>query len=139
VFASRFDAKGLKARWILFTVGVRLRRAALASPGSLGVSLRAHPFAGHYYTVSLWLDESSLLTFARSLEHAAAVKQITALGDVSGVLISRNTGSSRPRWRDIVQWIAETKPGPYRMESKVPVPVLSQRSEATMVIPARGD
>src|ERR1700722_4995942 len=80
VFASRFDAKGLKARWVLFAAGIRVRRHVLASPGALGVSLRAHPLAGRYYTVSMWQDEESLLAFAHSGHHREAMKLIRALG-----------------------------------------------------------
>lgn len=117
VFVSRFDAKGLKPRWVLFSAGIRLRSAVLASPGSLGVSLRAHPFAGRYYTLSMWQSEASLLAFARSADHRAAVSRITQLGSVSGVLISRDANSSRPRWRDTLQWVATAEPGPYRRDS----------------------
>jgi hypothetical protein len=115
VFASRFDAKGLKARWVLFAAGMRLRRAVLASPGAVGVGLRAHPLAGRYYTVSMWHDEASLLAFAHGGDHQAAVRRITELGPVSGVLISREDAGSRPRWGDIRRWVASAEPGPYRM------------------------
>lgn len=115
VFASRFDAKGLKARWVLFAAGMQLRRAVLASPGALGVSLRAHPIAGRYYTLSMWQDEESLLAFAHGGDHRAAVKRISQLGPVSGTLISREDDCSRPRWREILRWVASAEPGPYRM------------------------
>jgi quinol monooxygenase YgiN len=122
VFVSRFDAKGLRARWVLIAAGVRLRRAVLASPGVLGVSLRAHVIAGHFYTLSMWEDEASLLAFARGAAHRAAVRRISALGPVSGVLISREDDGARPRWGDILHWVAAAEPGPYRMAPK-PAPV----------------
>jgi hypothetical protein len=117
VFASRFDAKGLKARWVLFAAGIRLRRVVLTSPGSLGVSLRAHPLAGRYYTLSMWQDEASLVAFAHGADHQTAVKRITELGPVSGILISRPDNGARPRWGDILHWVASAEPGPYRRES----------------------
>jgi hypothetical protein len=113
VFASRFDANGLKARWVLFAAGIRLRRAVLASPGALGVSLRAHPLAGRYYTLSMWDDEASLIAFADGGDHRAAVRRISELGPVSGILISREDGASRPRWGDILHWVSSAEPGPY--------------------------
>ena len=115
VFASRFDAKGLRARVALFGAGIGLRRAVLASPGALGVSLRAHPIAGHYYTLSMWEDEAALMAFAHGPDHREAVRRIAELGPVQGVLISREDDSARPRWRPIVRWVAAAGPGPYRM------------------------
>jgi hypothetical protein len=115
VFASRFDAKGLKARWVLFAAGIRMRRAVLASPGALGVSLRAHPLAGRYYTLSMWEDEASLIAFAHRRDHLAAVRRISELGPVSGILISREAGALRPRWGDSLRWMSSAEPGPYRM------------------------
>lgn len=115
VFASRFDAKGLKARFVLLVAGIRLRRAVLASPGALGVGLRAHPIAGRYYTLSMWQDEACLLAFARGRHHGAAVARISELGPVSGVLISREDNGARPAWKDIVRWVKSADPGPYRM------------------------
>lgn len=117
VFASRFDANGLRARWVLFAAGLRLRRAVLASPGCLGASLRAHPFAGRYYTLSMWQDDASLSAFARGTPHREVVRRVTKLGPVSGILISREVDTSRPRWHDTLRWVATAKPGPYRRES----------------------
>ena len=122
VFASRFDAKGLKARWVLFAAGIRLRRAVLGSPGALGVSLRAHPIAGRYYTLSMWEDEANLLAFAHGGDHRAAVRRISELGRVSGILISREDAGARPRWGEILDWVAGAEPGPYRM-APTPAPV----------------
>lgn len=116
VFASRFDAKGLKTRWVLLAGGVRIRRAVLASPGALGVSLRAHPIAGRYYTLSMWRDEASLLDFAHGAAHRAAVTRISGLGSVNGVLISRDHACTRPRWSDILDWVSSTQPGPYHKD-----------------------
>jgi hypothetical protein len=61
LFASRYDSTGLRQAWRLFTGGIRLRSAVLRAPGALGVSARAHPFGGRYYTLSLWKDQHSLL------------------------------------------------------------------------------
>lgn len=114
VFASRFDAKGLRARWVLFRAGIRLRRAVLTCPGALGVSLRAHPFAGRYFTLSMWKDEASLLAFARGDDHRRELSRINELGPVNGILISREADCARPGWPATLQWVAHAEPGPYR-------------------------
>ena len=116
VFASFFKAKGLKHRWVLFAAGVRSRRDVLASPGALGVSLRTHLLAGRFYTVSMWQDEASLMAFAHHDNHGSAVRRISEIGPVSGVLISRESEVIRPRWGETLRWVAISEPGPYRME-----------------------
>jgi hypothetical protein len=117
VFASRTDGTGLRAGWRLFVGGIRLGGAVLRSPGALGVSVRAHPLKGHYYTMSMWEDEASLLTFAHNADHQAAVRHVAELGTVAGVLLSRESDARRPRWRETLRWLASAEPGPYRRDS----------------------
>lgn len=116
VFASYFEAKGLKGRWILFAAGIGLRRCVLASPGALGVSLRTHLLAGRFYTVSMWQDDACLMAFAHSHDHESAVRRISEIGPVGGVLISREVEVIRPRWGETLHWVAASEPGPYRVE-----------------------
>ncbi len=117
LFASRFDGTGLRAGWQLLTGGIRLRRAVLRAPGALGVSLRAHPFRGRYYTVSLWQDQQSLRAFAHGPAHQRAVRGLAELGPVGGVLVSRPAGPQRPTWPDTVRWLTALEPGPYRHQA----------------------
>jgi hypothetical protein len=115
LFASRFDSTGLRQGWRLFTGGIRLRRAVLRAPGALGVSVRAHPFSGRYYTLSLWKDQESLLAFALDPVHRNAVASMAELGSTQGVLASRDTDLRQvPAWRDTMRWLATLEPGPYR-------------------------
>jgi hypothetical protein len=115
LFASRFDSIGLRQGWRLFTGGIRLRRAVLRAPGALAVSLRANPFSGRYYTVSLWKDQESLLAFAHDFAHQNAVAGMAEFGPARGVLVSRDAHPrQRPTWRDTTRWLAALDPGPYR-------------------------
>ena len=115
LFASRFDSTGLRQGWRLFTGGIRLRRAVLRAPGALGVSVRAHPFSGHYYTLSLWKDQQSLLAFAHGPAHRNAVASMAELGPARGLLVSRDADpQQRPTWRDTMRWLAALDPGPLR-------------------------
>jgi hypothetical protein len=115
VFASRFDGAGLRQGWRLLIGGIRLRRAVLAAPGALGVSLRAHPIEGRYYTLSMWRDQESLMAFAHGPAHRRAVRGMAELGPVRGVLVSRDADpQQRPTWRDTTRWLMAVDPGPYR-------------------------
>jgi hypothetical protein len=115
LFGSRFDSTGLRQRWRLFTGGIRLRRAVGRAPGALGVSVRAHPFSGRYYTMSLWKDQKSLLAFAHDPAHRDAIAGIAELGPAAGVLVSRDADpAQRPTWRDTTRWLAALEAGPYR-------------------------
>jgi hypothetical protein len=117
VFASRFDGTGPRRGWRLFLGGIRLRRAALRSPGALGVGLRAHPLKGRYYTLSMWKDEESLKAFARGDDHRAAVRHVNELGPVSGVLLAKEADALRPRWADTLRWVDGAEPAPYRLDT----------------------
>jgi hypothetical protein len=115
LFASRFDGHGFRQAWRLFTGGMRLRRAVLGAPGALGVGLRAYPLQGRYYTLSLWRDQESLLAFAHDPAHRRAVRGVTELGPVRGVLVSRDADPrQRPAWRDTTRWLTALDTGPYR-------------------------
>jgi hypothetical protein len=114
LFASRFDGTGLRAGWRLLTGGIRLRRAVLRAPGALGVSLRAHPFRGRYYTLSLWRDAQSLRAFAHGPAHRHAVRSIAELGPAQGLLASRPARPQRPTWPDTLRWLATLEPSPFR-------------------------
>jgi hypothetical protein len=114
LFASRFDATGLRQRWRLLNAGIRLRREVLRAPGALGVSIRAYPLSGRYYTLSLWNDEQSLLAFAHDPAHRDAVALMAELGPPRGVLASRPADSRRPSWADALTWLGTLEQGPYR-------------------------
>jgi hypothetical protein len=131
IFASRFDAAGMRPGSLLFVGGLRLRRAVLRAPGALGVTLRAHPLRGRYYSLSLWRDADSLLAFAHSPAHQDIVHRITELGPIQGLLISRDTEpAARPTWRDTMRWLATIEPGPYGHQAGNPP--LAEHSATTV-------
>ena len=132
VFASRFDGTGFRRGWRLLIGGMRLYLAVPGAPGALGVSLRAHPIQGRYYTLSMWRDQESLMSFAHGPAHRRAVRGVAELGPVQGVLVSRDADPRhRPAWRDTKRWLTAVGTGPYRHQPQsVPVgsdPVVPER------------
>jgi hypothetical protein len=115
LFASRFDSTGIRQGWRLLTGGIRLYIAVVRAPGALGVSVRAHPVSGRYYTLSLWKDQQSLMAFAHDPAHAAAAAGMAELGPARGVLASRDADPRRrPVWPDTTRWLATLHPGRYQ-------------------------
>jgi len=115
LFVSRFDGAGPRAGIRLFTGGIRLWLAVLRTPGALGATVRACPLAGRYYTASLWRDEASLKAFAHARVHRGAVRGLADRVPVSGVLVAMPADPRRrPRWREMLRWLASVDPGPYR-------------------------
>jgi hypothetical protein len=115
LFVSRFDGAGQRAGIRLLIGGVWLWLAVLRAPGALGVTVRARPLSGRYYTVSLWRDEASLRAFAHARAHRDAVRGLAGRAPVSGVLVATPADPRRrPRWRETMRWLATVEPGPYR-------------------------
>ena len=52
---------------------LRLRRAALRTPGAGGLSLRAQPFRRTFWTLSTWHDETAIGELMRSAGHRAVM------------------------------------------------------------------
>src|ERR1700724_1556679 len=76
VMGSRFELR-TAARSPLFLVhSLRLWRQGRNSAGLMGVSLRAPPLRGTFWTLSAWTDEQALAAFARTNPHAAAMKRL---------------------------------------------------------------
>lgn len=132
VFASRLDGTGFRRGWRLLIGGMRLYLAVLGAPGALGVSVRAHPIQGRYYTLSMWRDQESLMSFAHGPAHRRAVRGVRQLGPVRGVLVSRDAHpQQRPTWRDTKHWLTTVDTGPYRHQPQsipmAPDPVVPER------------
>jgi hypothetical protein len=75
VMGSRFE---LRSRWrspAFLLLSMRIWRQARHTPGLLGVSLRAHPVSGVFWTLSAWVDEPSLRAFARTDPHRTIMKK----------------------------------------------------------------
>jgi quinol monooxygenase YgiN len=75
VMGSRFQLRSPWRSPAFFLLSMRIWRQARRSPGLLGVSLRAHPLRGDFWTLSAWTDEAALRQFARTDPHQTIMKQ----------------------------------------------------------------
>ena len=75
VMGSRFELNSAWRSPAFLLHALRIWRQARRSPGLLGVSLRAHPVAGVYWTLSAWTDEAALRAFARTDPHRTIMKR----------------------------------------------------------------
>jgi hypothetical protein len=106
------ELRRLRDAPVLFLWSSRVRRQVLKSPGALGITLRAHPLARRYYTVSAWRDEESLRRFVRSAAHREAMHLIPELTTGAGRFPSWHAPSEnmRPRWGEVFNRIDATRP-----------------------------
>jgi hypothetical protein len=74
VMGSRFELKSAWRSPVFLMHALRIWRQARRSPGILGVSLRAHPVSGVFWTLSAWTDEAALRTFAGTNPHRTIMK-----------------------------------------------------------------
>lgn len=76
VMGSRFELKSAWRSPQFLIYSLRLWRQARRSAGILGVSLRAQPMAGVFWTLSAWTSRQALTAFAGTDPHATAMKRI---------------------------------------------------------------
>lgn len=76
IMASRFRLKTALRSPQFLVYAIRIWRQARSSQGILGVSLRAYPLRGTFWTLSAWTDEAALRTFARADPHRTIIGNI---------------------------------------------------------------
>jgi hypothetical protein len=76
VMGSKFELTTALRSPAFLIYSMRLWRQARRSPGILGVSLRAQPLRGTFWTLSAWTGQQALTSFARTDPHASAMKRI---------------------------------------------------------------
>ena len=77
VMASKFELASAWRSPVFLLYALRLWRQALRSPGVLGVSLRARPLSGTFWTLSAWTDRQALYAYAKTAPHGPAMKKIS--------------------------------------------------------------
>jgi hypothetical protein len=75
VMGSRFELASAWRSPAFLLHSLRIWRQARRSAGLLGVSLRAYPVAGVFWTLSAWTDEAALRAFAGANPHRTIMKR----------------------------------------------------------------
>lgn len=75
VLASRLDLRSLRTVPAFLRMAMKVRKQVLASPGAVGVSLIAEPFAKTFWTLSAWADQASLDMFVASEPHLGVMRR----------------------------------------------------------------
>ncbi len=107
VLASRIPARRLSSTGRLFR-GSRAVTAQLAqTDGVVGFSLLARPIHKEYATLSVWIDETALHSFATSTPHARLMTDLAP--EMSATRFVRWTidgSAGRPQWEDALARLA---------------------------------
>ncbi len=74
VMASRFELTTAWRSPAFLARSLRVWRQARHFPGALGVSLRAQPLKGTFWTLSAWTDHNALSGFARAEPHRTLMR-----------------------------------------------------------------
>lgn len=113
VMGSRFQLKSPWRSPTFFVLSMRIWRQARRSPGLLGVSLRAYPLRGDFWTLSAWTDEAALRQFARTEPHRTIMKQArpwTKSATFRFWSVPAATLSAKELWGSAKQRIADGDP-----------------------------
>ncbi len=118
VMASKFELSSAARSPLFLMHSLRLWRQARQSAGILGVSLRAQPLTGTFWTLSAWTGRQALAEFARTDPHAAAMKRIRPwtknstfrFWSVPASEIASGTFTPAVLWADAIARIAADEP-----------------------------
>ena len=103
IMASRFRLRSAWRSPQFLMYSIRILRQARSSQGILGVSLRAYPLRGTFWTLSAWTDEEALQAFARADPHRTIIRNIRAWAEEATFrfwTVPADTLGSRELWAD---------------------------------------
>lgn len=93
---------------------LRIRRAALRTPGAGGISLRAQPLRRTFWTLSTWNDETAIVEFMRSEVHGAVMVKYRdrMAGSHFHTWTAIDQTTHKPSWADAQQRYETTQGSP---------------------------
>ena len=73
---SYLPLRSFRAVPAFFRYSIQIRRQLKSTPGVLGYSLQAKPFARKFWTLSVWEDQQSLDNFVRRIPHSEIMRKM---------------------------------------------------------------
>ncbi|SNQ46634.1 Antibiotic biosynthesis monooxygenase [Frankia canadensis] len=108
VMASRFTLTSRRHTFRMLRAATAVRRALLASPGAVGVSLVARPLRNEYLTLSSWRDRAALDAFVRDPVHQEAMRSLRpAMATSAFTFWHTPAGGGTPTWEQAHRALAE--------------------------------
>jgi hypothetical protein len=105
--ASHLPLKQITSTVRFFRGVFAIRKQLTSADGLIGYTLRAQPIGRNYWTLSVWMDETSLRGFMRTAPH---VELMTSLKPVMGptMFVQWEIGGTegRPSWEVALQRLA---------------------------------
>ncbi|EIV95599.1 antibiotic biosynthesis monooxygenase [Frankia sp. QA3] len=107
VMASHFVLSSTRHTVTMLRSALAVRRAVLAAPGALGVSLVARPLRREYWTLSAWTDRAALDAFVGDPRHREAMRRLAPAMARSRLVFWRPpAGAGAPTWAQAHEHLA---------------------------------
>jgi hypothetical protein len=106
VMASRFELTSTTAVPRFMYLALRAYVQALRTQGVVGVSLKAAPWSGRFWTLSSWVDRKALATYSQSQPHARIMASLRPVTSSSRFVFFDGPGSAPPTWSEAMARLA---------------------------------
>ncbi|WP_261559797.1 DUF3291 domain-containing protein [Frankia tisae] len=107
VMASHFVLTSTRHTVAMLRSAMAVRRAVLAAPGALGVSLVARPLRREYWTLSAWTDRAALDAFVGDPRHREAMRRLgPAMARSRFVFWRPRASAGAPTWAQAHEHLA---------------------------------
>ena len=104
VLASSIPPLSRSSTRRLFGGASEVRKQLARTEGVVGFSLLARPLRKQYATLSLWVDEQALASFADASPHRELMAKLSPeMGPTKFVRWTINGSDGRPSWREALQ------------------------------------
>ena len=104
VLASSIPALSRSSTGRMFRGAREVRQQLESTEGIVGFSLLARPLRKQYATLSVWLDEHALATFAQASPHRELMAKLSPeMGPTKFVRWTINGADGRPRWGEALR------------------------------------
>jgi hypothetical protein len=104
VMASHLPLKQITSTVRFFRGVSAIRKQLTSAEGLIGYALRAKPIARNYWTLSVWMDETSLRSFMRTAPHVGLMTSLKpAMGPTKFVQWEIAGSEGRPSWEVALQ------------------------------------